>query len=283
MPNPAEHDAGARRHADGKRRCAWCTTEPLYVAYHDKEWGVAVRTDRELFEMLCLEGAQAGLSWLTILRKRESYRAAFDQFDAEKMARYGARKRKSLLLNPGIVRNRLKVDAFIDNAKAYLEICEQPGGFADYIWQFTDGKVLRRRPLYLSGIAQSTVHSDAMSKDLKQKGFRFVGSTICHAFMQAVGIVDEHQRHCWRAAAGTVITLTWLLAGTPNANAETAKPVLKANDLFDRPRCLSEQYFFRLFGHEGVVADGLRQLISANRGGARLDRLEPAFQMGKVG
>lgn len=193
-------DRGAQLHPDGKRRCAWCPPDPLYLAYHDEEWGVAVHADRHLFEMLCLEGAQAGLSWLIILRKRASYRAAFDHFDAEKMARYGAAKRKSLLLNPGIVRNRLKVDAFIDNAKAYLKIRELPGGFNDYIWQFTDGRVLRRRPLYLSGIAPSTPHSDAMSKDLKQKGFRFVGSTICYAFMQAVGIVDEHQRYCWRAA-----------------------------------------------------------------------------------
>jgi DNA-3-methyladenine glycosylase I len=193
---------GAQRHADGKRRCAWCPADPLYVAYHDDEWGVAVHDDRHLFEMLCLEGAQAGLSWLTILRKRESYRAAFDDFDARKMARYGKLKRKSLLLDPGIVRNRLKVDAFITNAQAYLKISEQRGGFSEYIWQFTDGKALRRRPLYLDGVAQSTVQSEAMSKDLKQKGFRFVGSTICYAFMQAVGIVDEHQRYCWVAGRG---------------------------------------------------------------------------------
>jgi DNA-3-methyladenine glycosylase I len=188
-------------HDDGKRRCAWCPTDsPLYVDYHDNEWGVPLRDDRRLFEMLCLEGAQAGLSWLTILRKRESYRAAFDDFDAEKIVHYGKRKRGQLLLNPGIVRNRLKVDAFIGNANAYLKIREQPGGFDGYLWQFTDGKVLRRRPLYLRDIRQSTPHSDAMSKDLKQKGFRFVGSTICYAFMQAVGIVDEHQRYCWAAA-----------------------------------------------------------------------------------
>jgi DNA-3-methyladenine glycosylase I len=204
MVNEAIHkDTRARRHADGKRRCAWCTTDPLYLEYHDQEWGVAVRADQRLFEMLCLEGAQAGLSWLTILRKREGYRSAFDQFDAEKMARYGTRKREQLLGNPRIVRNRLKIDAFIGNAKAYLKIREQPGGFAGYIWQFTDGKVLRRRPLELAGIAASTPLSDAMSKDLRQKGFRFVGSTICYAFMQAVGIVDEHQRYCWRATAGT--------------------------------------------------------------------------------
>jgi DNA-3-methyladenine glycosylase I len=191
----------AQLHADGKRRCAWCSGDPLYVAYHDAEWGVPVHSDRHLFEMLCLEGAQAGLSWLTILRKRDTYRAAFDHFDAVKMARYGSAKRNSLLLNPGIVRNRLKIDAFIGNAQAYLKICEQRDSFSAYIWQFTGGKVLRRRPLYSSDIAQSTVHSDAMSKDLKQKGFRFVGSTICYAFMQAVGIVDEHQRHCWAATS----------------------------------------------------------------------------------
>jgi DNA-3-methyladenine glycosylase I len=196
---PDRRTMSAQRHVDGKRRCAWCPADPLYIAYHDNEWGVAMHADRQLFEMLCLEGAQAGLSWLIILRKRESYRAAFDHFDAEKMARYGAPKRERLLLNPGIVRNRLKVDAFISNAKAYLKICERPGGFNEYIWQFTDGKVLRRRPLYLSGIAPSTAQSDAMSKDLKQKGFRFVGTTICYAFMQAVGMVNEHQRYCWAA------------------------------------------------------------------------------------
>jgi len=171
----------------------------VYVAYHDTEWGVAVRADQPLFEMLCLEGAQAGLSWITVLRKRETYRQAFDNFDAEKIVRYGAAKRRRLLQDPGIIRNRLKVEAFIANAGAYLKIRSSPGSFSDYIWQFTNGKVLRRRPLYLGGIPQSTAHSDAMSKDLKQRGFKFVGSTICYAFMQAVGIVNEHQRYCWAA------------------------------------------------------------------------------------
>ncbi len=193
---------GAQRHADGKLRCAWCTADPLYIAYHDTEWGVPVHEDRQLFAMLCLEGAQAGLSWLTILRKRESYRAAFDDFDAEAMARYDAAKRKRLLRDPGIVRNRLKVDAFVTNARCYLKLCHRPGAFADYLWQFTDGKVMRRRPLHLDGIAKSTPYSDAMSRDLKQKGFRFVGTTIVHAFMQAVGIVDEHQRNCWVTKRG---------------------------------------------------------------------------------
>jgi len=196
---------GAVRHADGKRRCAWCTTDPRYVAYHDEEWGIAVRADQPLFEMLCLEGAQAGLSWLTVLRKREGYRAAFDNFDAAKMAGYGARKRRSLLNNPGIVRNRLKVDAFIQNAKAYLALTSRPGAFTEYLWQFTDGKVIKRRPLHTSDIAQTTPYGDAMSRDLKQRGFRFVGSTICHAFMQAVGMINEHQRYCWCAARAAPI------------------------------------------------------------------------------
>jgi DNA-3-methyladenine glycosylase I len=189
----------AQRHADGKLRCAWCPADPLYIAYHDTEWGVPVRADQLLFEMLCLEGAQAGLSWITVLRKRETYRRAFDEFDAEKMSRYNAVKRRRLLQDPGIIRNRLKVDAFIANARAYLEIRSSAGSFSDYIWQFTNGRVLRHRPLYLGGIPSSTAHSDAMSKDLKQKGFKFVGTTICYAFMQAVGIVSEHQRYCWVA------------------------------------------------------------------------------------
>ena len=189
-----------KRHEDGKLRCAWCTTDPEYVAYHDEEWGVAVHDDRRLFEMLCLEGAQAGLSWLTILRKREAYRRAFDGFDAEAMARYGAAKRKRLMTDAGIVRNRLKIEAFVGNARAYLEIRDKAGAFDEYLWQFTGGKVLRRRPARLTGLATTTRYSDAMSKDLKDKGFRFVGSTICHAFMQAVGMVDDHQRDCWVTA-----------------------------------------------------------------------------------
>ncbi len=186
-----------QRHADGKLRCAWCTADPLYLDYHDTEWGKPVHDEPKLFEMLCLEGAQAGLSWLTILRKRAAYRLAFDDFDAEAMARYGPAKRERLLRNPGIVRNRLKVEAFAANARAYLAIRERLGSFNDYLWQFTEGKVLRRRPLHLEAVARSTARSEAMSKDLKQRNFRFVGPTICHAFMQAVGMVDEHQRNCW--------------------------------------------------------------------------------------
>jgi DNA-3-methyladenine glycosylase I len=200
---PDRRTLAAQRHADGKLRCGWCPPDPLYVAYHDAEWGVALHDDRRLFEMLCLEGAQAGLSWLTILRKRATYSLAFDGVDAEKMIRYDAAKRRRLLKDPGIVRNRLKVAAFIANAEAYLKIRASAGSFDSYIWQFTGGKVLRRRPLYLGDIAPTTPHSDAMSKDLKQRGFRFVGSTICYAFMQAVGMVDEHQRYCWVARRGT--------------------------------------------------------------------------------
>jgi DNA-3-methyladenine glycosylase I len=185
-------------HADGKPRCAWCPPDPLYVAYHDSEWGRPLHDDRGLFEMLCLEGAQAGLSWLTILRKREGYRLAFDGFDAAAMSRYDAARRRRLMHDAGIVRNRLKIAAFVDNAKAYLEICRQPGDFDAYLWSFTQGRVIRRRP----GAGQGRVSSpfsDAMSQDLKRRGFRFVGTTICHAFMQAVGMVDEHERRCWVA------------------------------------------------------------------------------------
>jgi DNA-3-methyladenine glycosylase I len=186
-----------RRHPDGQLRCAWCPDDLVYRAYHDTEWGVALRDDGRLFEMLCLEGAQAGLSWITVLRKRDSYRLAFDNFDAAKMARYTAAKRQRLLQDPGIIRNRLKVNAFIENAKAYLEILETRGSFSDYLWQFTGGKVLRRRPLTLGEVQPTSQESDALSKDLSKRGFKFVGSTICYAFMQAVGMVDEHQRNCW--------------------------------------------------------------------------------------
>jgi DNA-3-methyladenine glycosylase I len=185
----------APRHADGKRRCLWCGTDPLYVAYHDEEWGVPLRDDQALFEMLCLEGAQAGLSWITILRKRDNYRLAFDAFDARKMAQYRAPKIRQLLADPGIVRNRLKVEGFVRNARAYLALREQ-GSFADYIWQFEPRK---RKPRWRTPaeVAVSTAESDAMSRDLKRHGFTFVGTTICYAFMQAVGLVDDHQRGCW--------------------------------------------------------------------------------------
>jgi len=192
---------GVQRHGDGKARCAWCADDALYREYHDAEWGRPVRDDRHLFEMLCLEGAQAGLSWITVLRKRENYRRAFDGFDPRKMARYGADKRRRLLRDPGIIRNELKVSAFIANAKAYLELQAAGTAFSDYLWHFTGGKVRKRRPRYLGQLLASNEISDAMSKDLKKRGFRFVGPTICYAFMQAVGMVDEHQRGCWVAEA----------------------------------------------------------------------------------
>ncbi len=190
----------AVRHPDGRWRCAWCGTDPLYVEYHDKEWGVPSRDDRHLFEMLCLEGAQAGLSWITILRKRENYRRAFDRFDARKMARYTPAKQQKLLADPGIVRNRLKVAGFVLNARAYLQTREEFGSFAKYLWQFApQARGKRKRPKYLGDFPVATPESDALSKDLKRRGFKFVGTTICYAFMQAVGIVDDHQQRCWRA------------------------------------------------------------------------------------
>ena len=192
-------DSGAVRHPDGRRRCFWCGTDPLYVEYHDREWGVPLHDDRRLFEMLCLEGAQAGLSWITVLRKREGYRRAFDGFDAELIARYGRRERARVLADASIVRNRLKIEAFIGNARAYLEIRGRTGSFDAYLWRFTDGRTLRRRPLRRGDVLASSAQSDAMSRELKKAGFKFVGTTICYAFMQAVGIVDEHQRHCWAA------------------------------------------------------------------------------------
>jgi DNA-3-methyladenine glycosylase I len=189
----------ALRHADGRFRCAWCGTDPLYVHYHDTEWGVPVRDDDRLFEMLCLEGAQAGLSWITVLRKREHYRRVFDGFDAAKMARYTPRKQAQLLLDPGIVRNQLKVRGFVTNARAYLELHESGHRFADLVWAYQPGG-RRRRPRYLADIPASTPESDALGKELKRRGFTFVGSTICYAFMQAVGIVDDHQVRCFAAA-----------------------------------------------------------------------------------
>ena len=183
-----------------KTRCAWCPTDnPLYVAYHDEEWGVPVHDDRLLFEMLILEGAQAGLSWATILKRRESYRAAFDNFDAKKIARYDAKKAKALMDDPGIIRNRLKIAATIDNAKAFLATQKEFGSFDKYIWSFVSGKTKRSRPKVLGEIPAATPEAEAMSRDLKKCGFRFVGPTICYAFMQACGLVDDHMAGCFRA------------------------------------------------------------------------------------
>lgn len=181
------------------QRCGWANpNEPLYVAYHDEEWGVPCHDDRKLFEMLILEGAQAGLSWITILRKRESYREAFDQFDPEKIAKYDEAKIAELLENPGIIRNKLKVNAAIANARAYLAVREEFGSFDKYIWQFVGGKPLDNHRQSLKDVPPETDESRAMSKDLLKRGFKFVGPTICYAFMQACGMVNDHTVDCFR-------------------------------------------------------------------------------------
>jgi len=179
-------------------RCAWAGTDPLYVRYHDSEWGVPIHNDRRLFEMLILEGAQAGLSWITILRKRKNYRAAFDRFHPGKIARYGPARVRKLLANEGIVRNRLKIRSTITNARAFLAIQKEYGSFDRYIWQFMDGRPQVSARRSLRDIPARTPESDAMSMDLKRRGFTFVGSTICYAYMQAVGMVNDHTTDCFR-------------------------------------------------------------------------------------
>ena len=181
-----------------KARCAWCDSDPLYRAYHDGEWGVPSRDERHLFEMLILEGAQAGLSWLTILRKREGYRAAFDGFDPERIARYDDEKIACLLADPGIVRNRLKVNAAVTNARAWIALQERAESPATLLWSYVDGEPRRNGWRSLDEIPANTAESDAMSRDLKRLGFKFVGSTICYAFMQAVGMVNDHTLDCFR-------------------------------------------------------------------------------------
>lgn len=176
-------------------RCFWATT-PLSISYHDEEWGVPVHDDTRLFEFLILEGAQAGLSWETILRKRDNYRAAFDGFDPKKIAKYDQRKIAALLKDEGIIRNRLKINAAVTNAKAFLEVKREFGSFDEYVWRFVNGKSLRRKPG--QPIAARTELSDALSKDLIKRGFKFVGSTICYSFMQAVGLVNDHDSKCFR-------------------------------------------------------------------------------------
>ncbi|MCB8968328.1 MAG: DNA-3-methyladenine glycosylase I [Chloroflexota bacterium] len=179
-------------------RCEWCGTDPLYVQYHDEEWGVPIYDDQLLFAKLILDGAQAGLSWITILRKRENYWQAFDQFDPAKIARYDEAKIAELLQNPGIVRNRLKVEAAVKNARGYLDIMEKEGSFARFLWQFVDGKPLQNRWQSLREMPAETAVSRAMSKALKKRGFNFVGPTIVYAFMQAVGMVNDHVVTCFR-------------------------------------------------------------------------------------
>ena len=185
-------------------RCGWSEKSDRYREYHDREWGVPLHDDRRLFEFLCLEGAQAGLSWETIFNKREHYRKVFDGFRAEKIARYGAEKIAALLADPGIVRNRAKIEAAIGNARAYLDTRETFGGFAPYLWRFTDGRTIQNRWKTLAEIPAETPEAKAMSKDLKARGFKFVGPTICYAFMQATGMVNDHVRGCfrWKALRG---------------------------------------------------------------------------------
>jgi DNA-3-methyladenine glycosylase I len=183
-------------------RCAWARGE-LMIRYHDEEWGTPVHDDRTLFEFLILEGAQAGLSWQTILNKRENYRAAFDGFDAQRVARYNGRKIAQLMQNPGIVRNRLKIASAVRNARALLQVQKEYGSFDRYIWQFVNGKPKLNLRNARNPVPASTAESDAMSKDLKKRGFNFVGSTICYAFMQAVGMVDDHVEGCFRRGKGS--------------------------------------------------------------------------------
>jgi DNA-3-methyladenine glycosylase I len=181
-----------------KKRCAWVTDDPLYIDYHDHEWGVPVYDDRLLFEFLILEGVQAGLSWYTILKKRENFRRAFDGFDAHKIARYDSRKVEELLSDEGIVRNKLKILAAIENARAFLQIQEEYGSFKNYIWSFVGGKPVINHWTSREEVPVSTPQSDAMSQNLKKRGFKFVGTTICYAYMQATGMVMDHTTFCFR-------------------------------------------------------------------------------------
>jgi DNA-3-methyladenine glycosylase I len=188
--------------ATEKIRCPWCGTDKLYTEYHDKEWGIPLHDDRRLFEMLILEGAQAGLSWITVLRKRENYRKAFDHFDAKKIIRYDEKKVAELMQNEGIIRNQLKIRSTIGNAKSYLVAQKEFGSFDKYIWQFTGGKTRVNKIKSMKDIQAKTPESDAMSKDLLKRGFKFVGSTICYAYMQAVGMVDDHVEGCFKKRRG---------------------------------------------------------------------------------
>lgn len=180
------------------KRCTWCGSDPLYVAYHDEDWGVPVYDDQQLFEMLILEGAQAGLSWLTILKKRENYREAFHGFDASTIAVYDQTEIDRLMQDAGIVRNRLKIAATIQNARGFLQLCEEFNSFANYLWRFVDGKPIINAWQDHSNIPANTQISDQLSKDLKKRGFNFVGSTICYAFMQSIGMVNDHTTDCFR-------------------------------------------------------------------------------------
>ena len=181
-----------------KKRCGWCSEDPLYQEYHDKEWGVPLHDERKLFEFFCLEGAQAGLSWITILKKRKNYRLAFDDFSAAKIALYDDRKITALLQDRGIVRNKLKVNAFVGNARAYLAMLEKGETLDNFFWDFVDGETIQNNWKTFSEVPSSTPLSDMLCKELKRRGFKFVGGTICYAFMQAIGMVNDHTRDCFR-------------------------------------------------------------------------------------
>lgn len=197
MADPKTPRPGAAQRNEDVRRCTWARDD-LSLVYHDTEWGVPLHDERKLFELLILEGAQAGLSWITILKKRPAYRAAFDRFDARKIARYDEARVASLLANDGIVRNRLKIRAAVQNARTFLEVQEEFGSFDQYIWQFVGGSPRQNRWQRMSQLPARTAQSDAMSKDLARRGFKFVGSTICYAFMQATGMVNDHLVTCFR-------------------------------------------------------------------------------------
>ncbi len=184
-----------------KQRCPWCGDDPLYQRYHDREWGVPIKSDRKWFEFLLLEGAQAGLSWITVLRKRTAYRNAFDRFDYNKIALYREAKIRSLLNDPGIIRNKLKIHGAVRNANAFIQIRAEFGTFNNYIWRFVDGKPIQNKWRAPGQIPVTTALSDALSKDLKKRGFNFVGSTICYAHMQATGMVNDHLTSCFRYQA----------------------------------------------------------------------------------
>lgn len=184
--------------ADQKFRCWWCGNDALYQQYHDVEWGVPTHDDRDLFEFLCLEGAQAGLSWITILRKRDNYRRLFDHFDAQKIARYDEAKVASLLLDAGIIRNKLKVNGFVKNAQAYLNMLDQGLTLDSYLWDYVDGETVQNNWIDIEQVPANNAISDAMAKDLKKRGFTFIGSTICYAYMQAAGLVNDHTQSCYR-------------------------------------------------------------------------------------
>ncbi len=184
--------------SDNRIRCGWANYNSLYIDYHDNEWGTPLHDDTRLFEMLILEGVQAGLSWLTVLKKRENYRQAFNNFDAEKIARYSEKKIQTLLKDEGIIRNQLKIRAAVTNAKAFLKVQNEFGTFDKYIWQFTCNKTIKNHRKTLKDIPAKTKESDSMSKDLLKRGFKFTGSTICYAFMQATGLVNDHIISCWK-------------------------------------------------------------------------------------